>query len=88
MCYRKSSQGNLQVSLYSLAIKDDFGEVMSSVKPRMAIAFHTVLLPEIHHGPLTIANDLTVWNVTKETIAVREAVFPDRVTAPPTSRKT
>jgi ribonuclease Z len=69
---------------------------MSAIKPRMAVAFHTVLLPDIHQGmlegirktydgPLTIANDLMVWNVTKDAITMREAVFPDRVTPPPTT---
>ena len=70
---------------------------MSEIKPRMAIAFHTVLLPDIqqgmlegirktYDGPLTIATDLMVWNVTKEAITLREAVFPDRVTPPPTTQ--
>jgi hypothetical protein len=27
-----------------------------------------------------------VWNVTKDTITMREAVFPDRVTPPPTTQ--
>jgi ribonuclease Z len=69
---------------------------MSAVKPRMAIAFHTVLLPDIrqsmlegirktYDGPLTIADDLMVWNVTKDDITMREAVIPDRVTPPPTT---
>ncbi len=38
-----------------------------------------------YDGPLTIANDLMVWNVTKDDILLREAVFPDRVTPPPTT---
>ena len=74
-----------------------FGKVMSEIKPRMAVAFHTVLLPDIHQGmlegirktydgPLTIANDLMVWNITKDAITMREASFPDRVTPPPTTQ--
>jgi ribonuclease Z len=73
-----------------------FGKVMSEIEPRMAVAFHTVLLPDIqqgmlegirktYSGPLTIADDLMVWNVTKDSITTREAVFPDRVTPPPTT---
>jgi len=69
---------------------------MSSVKPLMAVAFHTVLLPDIHQGmlegirktydgPLTIANDLMVWNVTKDTFSLRKVILPDRVTPPSTS---
>ena len=34
---------------------------------------------------MTIANDLMVWNVTKDAITLREAVFPDRVTPPSTT---
>ena len=69
---------------------------MSAIEPRMAIAFHTVLLPDMqqamhegirkaYDGPLTIANDLMVWNVTKDAITMREAVFADRVTPPSTT---
>ena len=72
------------------------GKVMSAVKPRMAVAYHTVLLPDIHQamlegiretydGPLSIATDLMVWNVTKDNIIMRMATFPDRVTPPPTT---
>lgn len=85
------------VSSYIHTPPQGFGKVMSEVKPRMAIAFHTVLLPDIqqgmlegirktYDGPLTIATDLMVWNVTKDTITLREAVFPDRVTPPSTTQ--
>ena len=85
------------VSSYIHTPPQGFGKVMSAVKPRMAVAFHTVLLPDIHQGmlegirktydgPLTIANDLMVWNVTKDSITMREAVFPDRVTPPSTTQ--
>jgi ribonuclease Z len=86
------------VSSYIHTPPEGFGKVMSAVKPRMAVAFHTVLLPEIqqgmlegirqtYDGPLTIATDLMVWNVTKDEITMREAVFPDRVTPPSTSEQ-
>lgn len=85
------------VSSYIHTPPQGFGKVMSEVKPRMAIAFHTVLLPDIqqgmlegiretYDGPLTIATDLMVWNVTKDAITLREAVFPDRVTPPSTTQ--
>jgi ribonuclease Z len=74
-----------------------FGKVMSAVKPRMAVAYHSILMPEQHQamleavretydGPLTFATDLMVWNVTKDAIILREAVIPDRVTPPPTTK--
>jgi ribonuclease Z len=68
-------QGNMReatfVSSYIHTPPEGFGKVMSAVKPRMAIAFHTVLLPDIrqsmlegirktYDGPLTIADDLMV----------------------------
>ncbi len=70
---------------------------MSAIKPCMAVAYHTVLLPDIHQemlegirktyeGPLTIASDLMVWNVTKDDITMRIASFPDRVTLPSTTK--
>lgn len=84
------------VTSYIHTPPEGFGKVMSAVKPRMAVAYHTVLLPDIHQamlegirmtydGPLTIATDLMVWNVTKDDIILREAVFGDRVTPPPTT---
>ncbi len=71
-----------------------FGKIMSEVKPRMAVAYHAILLPELlqdsteqirstYDGPLTIASDLFVWNVNKDNITVREAVVGDRVYPPP-----
>ncbi len=56
-----------------------FGKVMSIVKPRMAIAYHFIndfdTAPNIqegirrtYDGPLTLAKDMLVWNVTKEKI--------------------
>jgi ribonuclease Z len=48
----------------------------------MAVVSHAILLPELlqeateqihstYDGPLTIASDLFVWNVTKDKITVR-----------------
>ena len=85
------------VSSYIHTPPEGFGKVMSEIQPRMAVAFHTVLLPDIHQemlegirktydGPLTIATDLMVWNVTKDAITMRMASFPDQVTPPSTTR--
>ena len=70
-----------------------FGKVMSAVKPRMAVGYHSVLSPEntaaimdgvrkTYDGPLTLARDLMVFNVTKEKIAVRMAVVDEYVEPP------
>ncbi len=63
------------------------GRVFSIVKPRMAVAYHFIHTPETHDevyseirttydGPLTLAQDLMVWNITKDDIVVRQAVVP------------
>jgi ribonuclease Z len=70
-----------------------FGKVMSAVKPRLAVAYHSVQSPEnnaaimdgvrkTYDGQLTLARDLMVINVTKETIKVRMAVVDDYVLPP------
>jgi len=85
------------VSSYIHTPPEGFGKVMSAVKPRMAVAFHTVLLPDIqqgmfegirrtYDGPLTIADDLMVWNITQDAIAMRPAVIPERVRPPSTTQ--
>jgi ribonuclease Z len=75
-----------------------FGKVMSIVKPRMAIAYHFIndfdTAPNIqegirqtYDGPLTLAKDMLVWNVTNEDIRVREVVYNENVwTAPIVSK--
>ena len=67
---------------------------MSITKPRMAIAYHfindfdtapTILegIRSTYDGPLTLAHDMMVWNVTKDDIRVRNVVFNEDVwTAP------
>lgn len=71
-----------------------FGKIMSMTKPRMAIAYHFFndfdtapgVLAEIrstYDGPLTLAQDMFVWNVTKDDIRVREIVFQESVWSPP-----
>ena len=71
-----------------------FGKVMSMTKPRMAIAYHFFndfntapgVMDEIrstYDGPLTMAQDMMVWNVTKDDIKVREIVFQESVWSPP-----
>jgi ribonuclease Z len=59
-----------------------FGKVMSSLKPRLAIAFHFFLdfniapgindgIRTTYDGPLSLSNDNMVWNVTKDKIRIR-----------------
>jgi len=65
---------------------EGFGKLMSMVKPRMAVAYHYWNHRDIeldifervrktYDGPLTMADDLTILNVTKDHIEVREVTF-------------
>ncbi|MHC4907084.1 MAG: guanitoxin biosynthesis MBL fold metallo-hydrolase GntH [Planctomycetota bacterium] len=65
---------------------EGFGKLMSMVKPRMAVAYHYWNHRDIeleifervrktYDGPLTMADDLTVLNLTKDHIEVREVTF-------------
>jgi ribonuclease Z len=71
-----------------------FGKVMSLVEPRMAVAYHFfndfdtrerigLGIRSTYNGPLTMANDYMVWNVTKDEIRVREVHFNPDVWPPP-----
>ena len=70
-----------------------FGKVMSAVKPRLAVGYHSVQSPEnnaaimdgvrkTYDGPLALARDLMVINVTKDTIKVRMATVDEYVLPP------
>jgi len=84
------------VSSYIHTPPSAFGKIMSMVKPRLAVAYHAILEPEMqqeiietirttYDGPLVVASDLMAWNITKDTIQQREVVSADRVQPPPTS---
>ncbi len=66
---------------------------MSVVKPRLAVGYHSVQSPEnnaaimdgvrsTYDGPLALARDLMVINVTKDDIVVRMAIVDDYVLPP------
>lgn len=63
-----------------------FGKLMSMVEPRMAVAYHYWNHRDIefeifkgvrstYDGPLTMADDLTIINVTRDHIEVRDVTF-------------
>lgn len=78
-----------------------FGKIMSTIKPRRAIAYHALLdkgteqynlyydsIRQTYDGPLSIGSDLMVWNVTKDQITERMAVAsPNAWAVPGTSRQ-
>jgi len=69
---------------------EQFGKVMSLVKPRLAVGYHFYndfdVQPEVltrvrktYDGPLSLAVDYMVWNVTKDDIKVRMAAKDEEV---------
>jgi ribonuclease Z len=75
-----------------------FGKVMSMIKPRMAVAYHFFKdydttadindrIRTTYDGPLSLAEDFMVWNVTKEDVRVRMAVVSEEVWPPPATEK-
>ncbi|MHC4971520.1 MAG: hypothetical protein ACYTG3_04250 [Planctomycetota bacterium] len=75
-----------------------FGKVMAMTRPRMAVAYHFQndadtaprVLSDIrstYDGPVSLATDFMVWNVTKERIRVRMAVPNHESYPPPIQRK-
>jgi ribonuclease Z len=86
----------VQVSSYIHTPPSAFGKIMSEVRPRLAVGYHAILVPEMlqditdniretYDGPLAIASDLMCWNVTKDSIQQREVMAAERVQPPPTS---
>jgi ribonuclease Z len=71
-----------------------FGAVMNEVKPRMAVAWHFFndfdtryevyqQVRETYSGPLTMGDDLLVFNVTKDEVRVRETIANPNTWPPP-----
>jgi ribonuclease Z len=74
-----------------------FGKIMSLTEPRMAVCYHfqndfdtqpAVLeaVRETYDGPLDLATDFMVWNVTKDKIRTRMAVVNEESYAAPVQR--
>jgi len=71
-----------------------FGKVMSEVKPRHAVAYHFLNeeatryalydnIRETYDGPLSMAADMMVWNITKDKVTERMAVSTEEAWAVP-----
>jgi ribonuclease Z len=74
-----------------------FGKIMSMTKPRMAVCYHFQsgfdvgpairdAIRQTYDGPLDLAMDFMVWNVTKDEIRTRMAVPNLEMTLPPPQR--
>ncbi len=75
-----------------------FGKVMSMINPGHAIAYHFFNeegtrygiydgIRETYDGPLSMATDMMVWNITKDGIVERMAVSPDQAWDVPGTEK-
>jgi ribonuclease Z len=69
-----------------------FGKIMSEIEPGYAVAYHTMeeahpdlllAIRSTYDGPLSIARDMMVWNITRDGVKERMAVSPDRASAVP-----
>jgi len=86
--YNQSPPTALGVGTYVHTSPQAFGKVMSTIKPKHAVAYHffneadtlpvmLAMVRETYDGPLTMAEDNLVWNITKDNIRVRKCVSDD-----------
>ena len=76
-----------------------FGKIMSTINPRHAVAFHFFIeeatrygiyegIRATYDGPLSLATDMMVWNITRDSITERMAVSTDEAwSVPGTARQ-
>jgi ribonuclease Z len=92
--FRSTPEAALQVGTQIHTAPEAFGKVMSMVKPRHAVAYHfwkdtdttgPVLesIRTTYDGPLSLAEDYMVWNVTKDGVRERMAVIDEHSVNPP-----
>jgi ribonuclease Z len=71
-----------------------FGKIMSSVKPRIAVAYHFFneegtryeiydYVRQTYDGPLSMATDNMVWNITRDKVVERMAVITEEAWSVP-----
>ena len=87
----------LNVATIADTSPEQFGKVMSTVKPRLAVGYHFYndfdTQPEVfdrirktYDGPVSLAVDYMVWNVTKDDIKIRMATKDEEVWPSPAIR--
>ena len=96
---RFTPESALRVGTQIHTAPEAFGKVMSTLKPRMAVAYHFYKdfdttggvyerIRKTYDGPLSLAEDFMVWNVTKDEIRTRMAVVEEHTWAPPLASAT
>ena len=87
--YGQSPQQAIGVGTQVHTSPPAFGKVMSAIKPRHAIGYHFFNeegtrygiyegVRSTYSGPLSLATDNMVWNITKDDVVERMAVSPDQ----------
>jgi ribonuclease Z len=78
---------------------EQFGKVMSLVEPRLAVGYHFYndfdtepyvreRVRRTYDGPLSLAADYMVWNITKDEIRTRNSAIDEEIwPSPPTKQK-
>ena len=86
--YSQSPQQALGVGTQIHTSPPAFGKVMSAIKPRLAVGYHFFNEEDtrygiydgvraVYDGPLALAKDNMVWNITKDDINQRMAVITE-----------
>jgi ribonuclease Z len=96
--FQFTPQSALLVGTQIHTAPEAFGKIMSRIKPRMAVAYHFFKdfdttaaiykgIRTTYDGPLSLAEDYMVWNITKDDIRVRLAIIDEDVWPPPATEK-
>ncbi|MHC4946193.1 MAG: guanitoxin biosynthesis MBL fold metallo-hydrolase GntH [Planctomycetota bacterium] len=86
--YGQPAQLALRINFTFHTSAQSFGKIMSLTKPRHAVAYHFFNEPdtrypifegirETYKGPLSMATDNMMWNITRDKITERMVVSPD-----------
>ena len=96
--FKFTPQSALSVATQIHTAPEAFGKMMSIIKPRMAVAYHFFKdfdttgpiydrVRTTYDGPLSLAEDYMVWNITKDDIRVRMAIVDEDVWPPAATEK-
>jgi len=96
--FQFTPQSALAVGTQIHTAPEAFGKVMSLVQPRMAVAYHFFNdydtrsaiesgIRKTYDGPLSLATDYMVWNITKDAVRTRMMIVDENVWPPPATEK-
>ena len=86
--YNQPAQLALRINLKFHTSAQSFGQIMSMTQPRQAVAYHFFndadtryaiyeAVRETYDGPLSMATDMMVWNITRDAVTERMGVSTD-----------